>query len=133
MKTSDQRAHATVIAGIVVGSFAGALLRGAAALVSPIRGESPLIRSLVISTTGGALLGALLGVALKRWALSASQPLLGIALIAAIGSFGAAAAVDLVAKDAAPWPFWRDAVLNIGVTILAARAAVVWIRRRSPG
>ena len=48
-------------------------------------------------------------------------------------SFGAAAAVELVATDAAPWPFWRDAALNIGVTVLTARAAVLLIRRHQAG
>jgi len=132
MKAAGQQTQVIVVLAIVVGSFAGALLRGAASLVAPIRSPSTLILSLLLSTLGGALLGTLLGITLKRKASSVSQLPIVVALIAAIGSFGAAAAIELVAKDAAPWPFWRDAVLNIGVTVLAARAAVMLIRRRHP-
>jgi hypothetical protein len=132
MKALNHPPHGIVVFGIIAGSFAGALLRAVALLMMPIQPESTLVRSLFLSALGGALLGAPLGAALQRRASGAWQLPLGIALIAAIGSFGAAAAVELVAKEATPWPFWRDAVLNIGVTILAARAALMLVRRRYP-
>jgi fluoride ion exporter CrcB/FEX len=133
MKAVDQRSQGIILAGIVAGSFAGAVLRGALSLVAPIHSESAMTLSLILSILGGALLGTLLGIALKRRASSVWQLPLVVALIAAIGSFGAAAAVELVATDAAPWPFWRDAALNIGVTVLTARAAVLLIRRHQAG
>lgn len=112
------------IIGIILGSFAGALLRALASLWNPLTSGSPVLRSLLLSTGGGALLGALLGGTLHRKTSDAWRAPVGIALIAAIGAYGAAAASELLEQEGAPWPFWRDAALNIAVTIVAARAVM---------
>lgn len=130
MTVTTPSKHGLVLAGIVIGSFAGALLRAATLVATQGRWDGGVAALLAQSLLGGAALGAVLGALLRWRRVNTASALFVVALIAAIGSYGAAAALELVNREHSPWPFWRDAALNIVVTVLAARVAVILIRQR---
>lgn len=129
MKASDSRAPGAAVVAIIGGSLAGVIWRWAAGYLVSTDSAHGLIATLVVSASGGVILGALLGATIHRRS-AAEQPLLiTSAPIASIATVGAAATLDMPPDAGPAGAAWRDVIPNVGAAILAAGAGAIVARR----
>ena len=120
-----------IVAAMLVGSMAGALLRQTSLLlIEP--GTSWRPAAFVVSAAGGLILGALLG-----WAASAPsvrpawRPPAMVTIVAMLGAFSAVAVINPSEPAAAqPERLLLLAALHIVIGILAATLGLGMVRRR---
>lgn len=131
MMAAERRATGMLVLGTVGGSLAGAAIRWAIVQILPPSTGFVMVQALVVSALGGAVLGALLGATLARRASPQPQSPLAAALAGAIGTFGAAVLLAASPTVGSSGVVWRDALLNIGVTIVTAGAVAILMSRRA--
>jgi len=118
------------VLAICCGSIGGALLRQVAASLFDTAADSAAGLVLAVSGAGGLLLGALLGVVVTARVFDERRQLLALVLVAALGTFGATAAL-VYGTGSAPaidgW--WYSGLLNILASLLAAAASASIVSR----
>jgi fluoride ion exporter CrcB/FEX len=121
------------VLAIAVGSIAGALLRQAT-VVLLLNAATPTSLRLPVSGLGGVLLGAVLGwIATMTTIDPAWQQIAMITLVAALGTFAAAAVLSAPLTSSETANRLRHAAMHIGATLLSAALGValaLWWRTR---
>jgi fluoride ion exporter CrcB/FEX len=122
------------VLAIAAGSIAGALLRQATIVLLP-NSATPTSLRFTVSGLGGALLGAVLGsIATMATTDSTWQQIAMITLVAALGTFAAAAVLStgLISSKTAN-RLRHAAILHIATTLVSAALGVglaLWWRTR---
>lgn len=118
---------------IAVGGAAGALLRQATIVLLPNPADLTSLR-FTVSGLGGALLGAILGwIATIATIDPTWQQIALITLVAALGTFAAAAVLSTPSISSKTTNRLRHAAMHIGTTLLSAALGValaLWWRSR---